>query len=435
LLGLFDRCHPAVIRGRAQLRATVPDPPHLLARVVTDACLHSPYYREIAAAQLSDSIEFTDFPCLTKDTLRERFSDLIMRDASGAVPARARLTIVETSGSTGARTQYLIDGERTLADARLTRRLQREHGADRPGDLLDVGLHPPGRPLIERQAFPRWRIAWNLRVADFHSEPARERIAAVLSVARPAVVWGLPSRLVPLAEMWLAGSRGGSVALVLSSYEPLTEEARSRIAAGFGADVVSVYGTAELGLCGWECKGGRLHLEPDAVYPEVLDEGGRPVAAGTTGRLVLTTLKRGVMPLIRYDTGDIAALGQGACGCGRPGPWLAAFEGRSASRLLDEHGRLHSPFGLLAMATQTLGAPELQIRQSRPGHLEIMLPPGSGPSESQRRVFETRMPNVCGGRFSVEFLATGEFETESSGKRNPVVVGIPERRPPGDTES
>jgi phenylacetate-CoA ligase len=424
LAGVADRSRPSALRARARLRAATVAPEQMLADVLQEACLHSPHYRGLAASRGGDSIRLTDLPPMTKEVLSERFSDLIVRDPSGLVPRRAGLQIVETSGSTGARAARLIDFERTTADARLMRRLLREYAADRPGDLLDVGLHPPGRPLIERQALPRWRIAWNLRVADFHSVLARQQIEAVIAVSRPAVVWGLPSRLLPLAEMWSAHAGGRSVGVVLSSYEALTDEARSRIATAFASDVVSVYGLAELGLCGWECRVGRPPGGAGAVYPEVLDDRGRPAPAGASGRLLLTSLIPSVMPLIRYETGDIAALGRGSCGCGRESPWLAAFEGRSASRLVDELGQRHTPFGVLAMASETLGAAELQIRQSRPGHLQVILPVGAEPSESRRRLFEALMPEVCGGRFSIEILATGEFEVAPSGKRNPVVVRL-----------
>src|SRR5205814_4084411 len=68
------------------------------------------------------------------------------------------------------------------------------------------------------------------------------------------------------------------------------------------------------------------------VYPEVLDEGGRPVKPGERGELVFTSLYRKAMPLLRYRTRDIVQLADRRCPCGRT---LVAFEGGVLARLDD----------------------------------------------------------------------------------------------------
>jgi phenylacetate-CoA ligase len=61
-----------------------------------------------------------------------------------------------------------------------------------------------------------------------------------------------------------------------------------------------------------------LHIFEDHFYPEIIDpESGRVLPDGEEGELVLTTLSKWAMPMIRYRTRDITALVPGTCPCGR----------------------------------------------------------------------------------------------------------------------
>ena len=65
------------------------------------------------------------------------------------------------------------------------------------------------------------------------------------------------------------------------------------------------------------CQDG-LHIFEDHFYPEIVDpETGKPLPDGEEGELVLTTLSKQAMPMIRYRTRDITALIAGPCPCGR----------------------------------------------------------------------------------------------------------------------
>jgi phenylacetate-CoA ligase len=67
----------------------------------------------------------------------------------------------------------------------------------------------------------------------------------------------------------------------------------------------------------------------DHFYPEVVDpESGAPVAPGTPGELVLTTLTKEALPVLRYRTGDVTTLVDDPCLCRRTHPRIARFFGR-----------------------------------------------------------------------------------------------------------
>ncbi|MHB1767586.1 MAG: phenylacetate--CoA ligase family protein [Phycisphaerae bacterium] len=82
---------------------------------------------------------------------------------------------------------------------------------------------------------------------------------------------------------------------------------------------------------GPKCIGG--HLNPALAVVEILDDHGAPVATGTLGEVVVTPLGVQAMPLVRFRTGDIAALYTDPCPCGRTTPRLGPIVGRKRQLL------------------------------------------------------------------------------------------------------
>ncbi len=103
--------------------------------------------------------------------------------------------------------------------------------------------------------------------------------------------------------------------------EPWSEAMRDRIQDESGIRAHDIYGLSEIigpGV-GIECREQRgLHIFEDHFYPEIIDpETGAVLPEGAEGELVLTTLSKQAMPMIRYRTRDITALVSEPCGCGR----------------------------------------------------------------------------------------------------------------------
>lgn len=103
--------------------------------------------------------------------------------------------------------------------------------------------------------------------------------------------------------------------------EPYSEETRKKIEEMLGIDVYNCYGLSEMGGpgVGFECKYKQgLHIWEDAFLVEVVNpETGEPVKEGEIGELVLTSLNREGMPLIRYRTRDLTYIISEPCACGR----------------------------------------------------------------------------------------------------------------------
>jgi len=120
--------------------------------------------------------------------------------------------------------------------------------------------------------------------------------------------------------------------------EPYSEETRRKIENLYGMDAFNSYGLSEMNGPGvaFECteKEG-MHLWEDSYILEVIDpETGELLDDGYEGELVLTTLHREGMPIIRYRTGDIATVYFGPCPCGRTHRRISRIKGRSDDMLI-----------------------------------------------------------------------------------------------------
>ena len=120
--------------------------------------------------------------------------------------------------------------------------------------------------------------------------------------------------------------------------EPWTESMRQQIEKELGITAIDIYGLSEIigpGVSAeCEAKAG-LHLMEDHFLPEVIDpETGETLEFGRTGELVITTLTKEGIPLVRYRTRDITSLNDERCACGRTTVRMNKVSGRSDDMLI-----------------------------------------------------------------------------------------------------
>lgn len=120
--------------------------------------------------------------------------------------------------------------------------------------------------------------------------------------------------------------------------EPCTEEMRDQIERNLGIRVSDNYGLTEIGGpgCSGDCEERNgMHFAEDHFIPEVINsETGQRLAPGEIGELVITTLTRQGMPVLRYRTKDITKLSYEKCPCGRTHARMAKTMGRTDDMLI-----------------------------------------------------------------------------------------------------
>ena len=120
--------------------------------------------------------------------------------------------------------------------------------------------------------------------------------------------------------------------------EAWSEGMRADIEKRLGLRACDIYGLSEIAgpgvACDCEFKTG-MHFQDDHFYPEIVDvDTLEPLPYGESGELVITTLTKEGMPLIRYRTRDIASLNDDPCPCGRTSVKLNKITGRSDDMLI-----------------------------------------------------------------------------------------------------
>lgn len=123
----------------------------------------------------------------------------------------------------------------------------------------------------------------------------------------------------------------------LMGSENCSEELRRRIESGLNISVYDNYGTSEIGGPGVACEcqyQDGLHLAEDHYLPEIIDPDSLDaLSIGQSGELVITTLTKEGMPLLRYRTGDITSLNDEVCSCGRTHIRMNKLTGRTDDML------------------------------------------------------------------------------------------------------
>jgi phenylacetate-CoA ligase len=298
---------------------------------------HVPLYRErladVEPADIGSLDDLRRLPLTRKDDLRDTYPFGML-----AVP-RAQLARIHcSSGTTGKLTVVGYTADDLDLFARVNARSLAMAGA-RPGMLLHnaygYGLFTGGLGLhggAERLGMTVVPVSGGLT----------DRQLMLIADFRPDVIACTPSYALTLAQAFRA--RGVSPAEISLRYallgaEPWSEAMRREIDAGLGVRSTNIFGLSEVIGPGvsCECVEARvgLHVNEDHFLPEIVDaETGKQLPEGEEGVLVITTLTKQGLPLVRYWTGDVTSLASEPCACGRTLVRMAAIKGRADDMLI-----------------------------------------------------------------------------------------------------
>jgi phenylacetate-CoA ligase len=316
-------------------------------------------------------------PVLEKRDVQEHAADMIARGWP-----EHDLIRNQTGGSTGTPITFYLSRDRKCSRAAATLRHNRWAGwqvgdraaviwgapRDRPSDTWRGRL----RAAVLRE--PLWLDTAALTEASlerFHRELIDYQPRIVLAYARSAVLF---ARYV--AEKRLRPYRPQAL---VTSAEVLEGKERELLEFVFGCPVFNRYGCREFSVVASECAAhAGLHVMAEGLFVEIETPAG-PAAPGQVGSLLVTDLLNPAMPMIRYRIGDLASWASRPCPCGRHLPRLEEVAGRVTDFLVGSDGRLVSGVFLATyVVAQRRSLGQVQIHQSRAGHVVYRLRPGPG---------------------------------------------------------
>jgi phenylacetate-CoA ligase len=186
---------------------------------------------------------------------------------------------------------------------------------------------------------------------------------------KPTILYGYPSMAAEFCDcVKERNAVFGSIRAVVTTAEMLLPQYRSKIEKSLGVPVFDSYGCNDGGVLSLECE---LHQGFHYNDLESVIEAESPDASGV-GRCAITNLWNRSMPFVRYENGDLIALGESKCPCGRVYPLIRSVDGRTGDILRFANGRSLSPPGL-TLIFKEFPIDAWQVVQTGPAALEIRI--------------------------------------------------------------
>jgi phenylacetate-CoA ligase len=248
---------------------------------------------------------------------------------------------------------------------------------------------------------------------------------------RPRMLFGYPSSLSLIARHARArGVRlddlGVRVAFVTS--ERLYDHQRADIEEIFQCRVANGYGGRDAGFIAHQCPDGGLHITAEDILVEIIDPEGNPLPAGERGEIVITHFATGDFPFIRYRTGDIGALSDEHCPCGRGLPLLGALEGRATDFVVARDGTMMHGLALIYVIRDLPGIERFKIIQESLDLTRVLIEPGPGYGPEVSTAVINGLRNRLGRTVIVEVEAVERISAENSGKFRYIVSRVTNQR-------
>lgn len=334
----------------------------------------SAWARDFIARVTADPARFWDewraIPLLTKAALREHGARLNARTLPAA---HGPLGSTRTSGSVGIPVEVQTTAVSRLTWNALTVRehlwqerdfgkrlgiIRARHGRDRDSATDTPTWGPPAAELFRTGPGSVIHI----------SRPLPE-LVAWLRRFDPHYLLTYPSLAAALLEELGPSGRTPALEEVRLMSEPVDADFEARLRDDWQVRVADVYSANEVGNIAFRCRHGRLHEQSEAILVEVLDEAGQPCAPGDSGRVVVTALHNIATPLIRYEIGDYATVGE-PCPCGRAHPVIGRVLGRVRNLVRTPDGRRFWPAALLKVRS-VAPVRQFQYVQTAPACIEL----------------------------------------------------------------
>jgi phenylacetate-CoA ligase len=382
-----------------------------------------PFYRSalrgrgLSAGDITEPGHLPRLPVLTKQDLRESFDALRVEGYEGTT------YVMKSSGSTGMQTSVLIDSA-CNDEVFATQLLFWTWGGFVMGQPhLQTGMSLQ-RGLVKRLKDVLFRCSY---VSAFDlGDAAAEAMLASIDRRGIRALFGYASSLYVLARYLEKRGLRRSMASIFTWGDSLFPHYRELVERVFGCRVTDCYGLGEGLQCAAQCEyHDALHEAMHGVIVEIVDHDGRPVPIGQLGRVVVTRLTPGPMPLIRYDTGDVAYFVEGACPCGRALRRMSRIQGRASDIVTTPAGDrliVHFFTQIFEMIPEIA---QFQVRQERQESITIRYVKGPGFDERILNRVRSEIGANCRYPLDITFEAVDDIPVERSNKRRFVISRVP----------
>ncbi|MBI4177284.1 MAG: phenylacetate--CoA ligase family protein [Candidatus Aenigmarchaeota archaeon] len=268
--------------------------------------------------------DISKLPVITRKDVLENYKSMMAANYQRTHDV-SKLTLRATSGTSGNPLEMIFD--------------------ERANDYLEavylrglmVAGYKPWKPLVyywwkdfEKRAYNDFGFMNKVYVPCSLSEDEQLKI---LQSKNTGYVYYYGGILYSIAQKMLRFGIRIDAETVITHAEMITNQMRKRIADAFGVEPFDQYGTTEFNRLAWQCeKREDYHVDADSVIMEL----------GGEGTDVITGLANYMLPMIRYDMGDVIETSDG-CSCGRTLPTIKAVKGRKEDMIIMKSGKVFTP--------------------------------------------------------------------------------------------
>jgi len=399
----------------------------LFQRRVRDAIRRFPHYAERVKAFRGSlpapgaAVEPRELPIWTKDDQRSLISDLREPPIPGSFVHR-------TGGSTGVPIQFYMTRESYEWRMAVSDRGYSWAGAEAGRRSFYVWSVPVAAQSISSRlkAGLLNKLQQRRMYNNFLFGEERKRLCCEeVNRFKPEVIVGYGGRLAELARFveQHPETLSWKARVVLSAAEGLRLGDRELLERWLGREVFMSYGSREFMLIGMECQHRcGYHISSDSLMVEIVDKSGNAIPRGETGRILVTDLRNDANPFIRYEIGDLGAMGPDQCVCGLPFPLLDRVEGRLQEVLYTTTGDTLTGIFVPHLLKEFKWIKGFQVVQERLDLIRIRLISDVPPAKPDLEPITRKFHEVLGSGMVIVYDSVAELETSANGKTPPIIV-------------
>ncbi|MEO8204864.1 MAG: hypothetical protein ABI615_01695 [Chthoniobacterales bacterium] len=395
-----------------------------LTAILQHARTSVPFYQERAAADT-----LTDFPILTKSDIRTNFLNLMhpsLRDEYEGRKSKSRYSWVEvkTGGSTGKPVSVIHD--RAFRDQGRASRLFSQYLCGFPagepyfmlwGSMKDINSMKDSKEkqalnfLLQvhpLNAFQLDDAHCRTYLNQINTSPIRHMMAYVDAAAH----------LARFAQRERISIR--PLKSIMACAGTVTDDTRTLLKEVFQCTVHNKYGSRECTDMMCETKEGNLMAFWNHIHMEIVNDQGKPVSAGETGRILITLLGNNSFPIIRYEIGDVGAMNDLSS---HFLPSMKSLEGRISDFISATDGTYVSPVyirHLIGVVHNPGYIDRFQLAQESPHNyslkIEIQNSVSDQETEPLSAVLQKDLQRVLGSNAEIAFQRVEKIPESASGK-------------------
>jgi len=384
-----------------------------LKNILDHAIYTTPFYKSVSISDLKY------FPIVDKSIIRSRFTEFLSKKFD-----KRDLYQQTTSGSTGAPFTVIKDKNKRL-----------RHQAENIYFSEIIGYQPGARlyylrvwnEINRKSPLKGWMQNVIMQDASALSDKEFNEFWEKLQKDKSTKsILAFASSLEALSRFIEQKGNGlpdVEVKCVISISETLPDGAKEILKKKLNCPVICRYSNIENGFLAQQCIGdnNEYHLNLATFHFELLHpEKDEPVQPGEAGRIVVTDLFNYAMPLIRYDTGDMAIYSE-TSSCGNPGPVFTKVEGRRVDFIYNTEGKLLSPHVITnTMWRYASIVRQFQFLQNNRDQYVIRLNCGND-DFTEKETLLNDLKHFVGKDASITIEMVNDIPALASGKRKKIV--------------